>query len=137
MSVIVDATKMPQDGRRHGTRPAGRGGRRGRGNRTITDNYTISKEEDYDILEQDYEDELTATQALNAGNRARSGGAGRRSSSKTIEATTDEEPRSRCGDDNKEMSTRDWEMPTRDGPTRCHGELPARTTAETTEGDPA
>jgi hypothetical protein len=30
-----------------------------------TDNYTINKEVDFDILEQDYEDELTATQALN------------------------------------------------------------------------
>ena len=27
--------------------------------------YTISKEVDYDILEQDYEDEMTTTQALN------------------------------------------------------------------------
>jgi len=31
----------------------------------ISDNYTISKEVDFDILEQDYEDEMTATQALN------------------------------------------------------------------------
>ncbi len=30
------------------------------------DEYTLSKEVDYKILEQDYEDELTATQALNA-----------------------------------------------------------------------
>jgi hypothetical protein len=30
-----------------------------------TDSYTISKEVDYNILEQDYEDEMTATQALN------------------------------------------------------------------------
>jgi len=31
----------------------------------ISDDYTISKEVEYDILEQDYEDEMTATQALN------------------------------------------------------------------------
>ena len=31
----------------------------------ITDTYTVSSEVDYDILEQDYEDALTATQALN------------------------------------------------------------------------
>ena len=30
-----------------------------------TDSYTINREADFDILEQDYEDELTATQALN------------------------------------------------------------------------
>ncbi|MGI9237602.1 MAG: hypothetical protein ACR2QZ_09410, partial [Woeseiaceae bacterium] len=31
-----------------------------------TDSYTINSEVDLEILEQDYEDELTATQALNA-----------------------------------------------------------------------
>jgi hypothetical protein len=31
----------------------------------ITENYTISKEVDYKVVEQDYEDELTATQTLN------------------------------------------------------------------------
>jgi hypothetical protein len=31
----------------------------------ITDDYTVSQEVDYKILEQDYEEELTATQALN------------------------------------------------------------------------
>ena len=64
MSVIMDATKMPRPedvterdlmaipvGTDDGT--------------LISDNYTISKEVDYDILEQDYEDEMTATQALN------------------------------------------------------------------------
>ena len=63
MSVIVDATKMPRpeevterdlmavvvDG----------------GDETlISGDYTVSKEVDYDILQQDYEDEMTATQAL-------------------------------------------------------------------------
>ncbi len=32
---------------------------------SISDNYTISNEVDFDILEQDYEEEMTATQALN------------------------------------------------------------------------
>ena len=31
----------------------------------MTDSYTINREVDFDILEHDYEDELTATQALN------------------------------------------------------------------------
>jgi hypothetical protein len=31
----------------------------------ITNEYTVSQEVDYKILEQDYEDEMTATQALN------------------------------------------------------------------------
>ena len=31
----------------------------------IADDYTVSQEADYKILEQDYEDEMTATQALN------------------------------------------------------------------------
>ena len=64
MSVIIDATKMPvpeevterdlkavvvDDG----------------GETLISGDYTISKEVDYEIVQQDYEDELTATQALN------------------------------------------------------------------------
>jgi len=32
----------------------------------ITGDYTVSQEVDYKIVEQDYEDEMTATQALNA-----------------------------------------------------------------------
>jgi hypothetical protein len=64
MSVIVDATKMPhpddvterdleaiQIDSDDGT--------------LITGDYTVSQEVDYKILEQDYEDEMTATQALN------------------------------------------------------------------------
>ncbi len=65
MSVIVDATKMPQveevterDLKAVEILPDDE--------TMIADNsYTISKEVDYEILEQDYEDELTATQALN------------------------------------------------------------------------
>jgi hypothetical protein len=33
---------------------------------TVSEEYTLNKEVDYRVLEQDYEDELTATQALNA-----------------------------------------------------------------------
>ena len=64
MSVIVDATKMPQveevterDLKAVEIKPEDE--------TLIADNYTISREVDYEILEQDYEDELTATQALN------------------------------------------------------------------------
>jgi len=64
MSVIMDATKMPQPEdvteRDLMAVPVDTG------DDTIeTDSYTISKEVDYNILEQDYEDEMTATQALN------------------------------------------------------------------------
>ena len=64
MSVIVDATQMPQpeDVTEHDLKAV----EVGADDQTlIADNYTISREVDYDILEQDYEDELTATQALN------------------------------------------------------------------------
>ena len=64
MSVIVDATKMPQpddvterDLKAIEVRPDD--------DTMIAESYTISREVDYEILEQDYEDELTATQALN------------------------------------------------------------------------
>jgi hypothetical protein len=64
MSVIVDATKMPQpeevterDLQAVAVEPSEE--------TLITDNYTVSREVDYNVLEQDYEDELTATQALN------------------------------------------------------------------------
>ncbi len=64
MSVIVDATKMPQpeDVTQHDLKAVEVDQS---GETTITDSYTIDQEIDYDILEQDYEDELTATQALN------------------------------------------------------------------------
>ncbi len=64
MSVIMDATKMPQpeDVTKHDLRAVEVGAD---DETLVTDNYTISKEVDYDILEQDYEEELSATQALN------------------------------------------------------------------------
>ncbi len=64
MSVIVDATKMPQpedvterDLQAIEVSPEE--------DDATTDNYTIDREADFDILAQDYEDELSATQALN------------------------------------------------------------------------
>jgi hypothetical protein len=65
MSVIVDATKMP--------RPEDVTERDLQAvvvdadddDTLIDDSYTVSKEVDYKILEQDYQDELTATQKLN------------------------------------------------------------------------
>lgn len=64
MSVIVDATKMPhaddvteRDLKAVAVDPDDE--------TLVAQNYTISKEVDYQVLEQDYEDELTATQALN------------------------------------------------------------------------
>jgi phage tail protein X len=64
MSVIVDATKMPipeEVTERDLKAVVVESG----DDTLIADNYTVSKEVDYDILEQDYEEELTATQALN------------------------------------------------------------------------
>jgi hypothetical protein len=64
LSVILDATKMPQpeDITERDLKavevPAD-------DDSESTDAYTINREVDFDILEQDYEDELTATQALN------------------------------------------------------------------------
>ena len=64
MSVIVDATKMPQ----HDEITE----RDLKAVEVATDDethnmqsYTINKQVDYQVLEQDYEDEMTATQALN------------------------------------------------------------------------
>jgi hypothetical protein len=64
MSVIVDATKMP--------RPEDVTERDLKAVEVATDdasmiapNYTINKQVDYQVLEQDYEDEMTTTQALN------------------------------------------------------------------------
>ena len=64
MSVIIDATKIP--------RPEEVTERDlmavvvdSNDETLISDDYTVSKEVDYDIVEQDYEDEFTATQALN------------------------------------------------------------------------
>ena len=64
MSVIVDATKMPQP--EEVTEMDLKAVVVENADETlVTDNYTVSQEVDYQILEQDYEDELTATQALN------------------------------------------------------------------------
>ncbi len=64
MSVILDATKVPD--------PVAVTERdlkavviSGADDTRINDNYTVSQEVDYQVLEQDYEEELTATQALN------------------------------------------------------------------------
>ena len=64
MSVMIDATKMPrpEDVTERDLKAVAVDG----GDETlISSDYTISKEVDYDILERDYEDEMTATQALN------------------------------------------------------------------------
>ena len=64
MSVIVDATKMPrpEDVTEHDLKAV----EIPHDDETlIAENYTISKEVDYQVIEQDYEDEMTATQALN------------------------------------------------------------------------
>jgi len=65
ISMIVDATKMPnpedvteRDLKAVPIDPTGEV--------AAVDAYTINRETDLDILEQDYEDEMTATQALNA-----------------------------------------------------------------------
>jgi len=65
MSVIVDATKMPQPG--DVTHRDLEAVQVDDGDETlITGDYTVSKEVDYKIVEQDYQDEMTATQALSA-----------------------------------------------------------------------
>jgi len=64
MSVIVDATKMPQP--EDVTERDLKAVEVATGDETLmSENYTISKEVDFEVIEQDYEDELTATQALN------------------------------------------------------------------------
>lgn len=64
MSVIVDATKMPQP--EDVTERDLKAVEVATGDETMeSESYTISKEVDFDIVEQDYDDELTATQALN------------------------------------------------------------------------
>ena len=64
MSVIIDATKMPHpdDVTEHDLEAI----QVDSGDESLISNeYTVSQEVDFNILEQDYEDELTATQALN------------------------------------------------------------------------
>lgn len=62
MSVIVDATKMPRpdDATKHDLKAV-----EVDSGDDDTGEYTLDQEIDYQILEQDYEEELTATQALN------------------------------------------------------------------------
>jgi hypothetical protein len=64
MSVIVDATKMPnpEDVTERDLEAIAIPDD---DETLITGDYTVSQEVDYKILEQDYEDEMTATQALN------------------------------------------------------------------------
>jgi hypothetical protein len=65
MSVIIDATKMPRPDEvpEHDLKAV----EIVNDDETAdTDSYTINEEVDYQVLEQDYEDEMTATQALNA-----------------------------------------------------------------------
>ena len=65
MSVIVDATKMPLPD--EVTAKDLEAIQVDAGDETlITDDYTVSQDVDYKILEQDYEDEMTATQRLNS-----------------------------------------------------------------------
>lgn len=65
MSVIVDATKMP-DPEDVTERDLEAVEVNCDDDSLIKGDYSINQEVDYDIIEQDYEDELTATQALNA-----------------------------------------------------------------------
>jgi hypothetical protein len=61
----MDATKMPQP--EDVTQQDLRAIEVSTGDETvISDNYTMNSQVDYKIVEQDYEDEMTATQALNA-----------------------------------------------------------------------
>ena len=90
MSVIVDATKMPQpedvterDLQAIEINPDDEA--------LATDSYTISKEADFDILEQDYEDELTATQALNQEIERAAAELAEDLDEKTVEMPTDED----------------------------------------------
>lgn len=64
MSVIVDATKVPrpEEITKHDLKAVKLDFD---DESMIAPNYTINKQVDYQVLEQDYEDELTATQALN------------------------------------------------------------------------
>ncbi|MBT8101249.1 MAG: hypothetical protein KJO82_15950, partial [Gammaproteobacteria bacterium] len=64
MSVIVDATQMP-DPEDVTERDLEAVAVDTGDDDLITGDYTVSQEVDYKILEQDYEDEMTATQALN------------------------------------------------------------------------
>lgn len=64
MSVVIDATKMPlpDDITEHDLKAVELATD---DNSVVTEQYTINEEAGFQVLEQDYEDELTATQALN------------------------------------------------------------------------
>lgn len=64
MSVIMDATKMPRP-EDVTEKDLGAVAVETSDEPPIADEYSVSQEADYSILEQDYEEELTATQALN------------------------------------------------------------------------
>jgi phage tail protein X len=66
MSIIVDATKMPNPEEVTERDLKAVPLDEDRDETLITDVYTINDEVDIDMLELDYEDEMTATQALNA-----------------------------------------------------------------------
>ncbi len=63
LSVIIDATKMPQP--EDITRRDLKAIEVNPDDTATSGSYTINKEVDFDILAQDYEDEFTATQAVN------------------------------------------------------------------------
>jgi hypothetical protein len=65
VSMIVDATKQMLEGD-NTIKDLGAIEVDAEEDDTVAEEYTLDKEIDYKILEQDYEDELTATQALNA-----------------------------------------------------------------------
>ena len=66
LSMIVDATKQAIGDMEHTAMDLMAVPRDSQDEADGTDVYTLSKEVDYKILEQDYEEELTQTQALNA-----------------------------------------------------------------------
>ena len=65
LSMIVDATKQSRDGSEASTKDLRAIQVEASDDDSMSREYTLSKEVDYQVLEQDYEDELTATQALN------------------------------------------------------------------------
>ncbi|HEX5766445.1 MAG TPA: hypothetical protein VFY27_12840, partial [Woeseiaceae bacterium] len=66
VSMIVDATKQMVEDQDGTAKDLGAIEVDAEEDDTLAEEYTLSKNVDYTILEQDYEDELTATQALNA-----------------------------------------------------------------------
>ncbi|MEX2122421.1 MAG: hypothetical protein WD795_00880 [Woeseia sp.] len=66
LSMIVDATRQSLDNSDATTKDLRAIQVNAADDDTVSEEYTLSKEVDYKVLEQDYEDELTATQALNA-----------------------------------------------------------------------